>query len=112
MKLDFKTLRDKTTGLLRHKPSEYRTISAKAHHDWRIIIMLFAVLGVCIVAGNVMLFRKIASGEHFSTPIPIPSSRTQVSEKALQTTIDYYEAKAQKLGEIKTNPPNSSDPSL
>lgn len=109
MNIDLKTILQK---LHIPKRAEYRTISAKAHHDWKLITILSALLIIIVVLYNVSLFSKVTHDETTTPTSARTLSREAVSQKTLQDTIDYYKAKSEKLSELKTSRPNTYDPSL
>lgn len=91
---------------------EYRTISDKARHDWKSMMIGFFVAGIILVVVSTMLFFRVSSGEQFIPDAYIATETKPFDEKALLESVEEFRNKKVHLEDLKQNPPQVSDPSL
>jgi hypothetical protein len=91
---------------------QYRSISAKAHHDWKVVILLFSLVWVAVFLASLYIFFVINNGDFFQNDTVVTPPQTTINKKALSDTVDFYSTKAQKLNQLETNPPKVVDPSI
>jgi hypothetical protein len=91
---------------------EFRTISAKSQHDWKLIVISFFILSFVAIAGNVYLFLEINSGGLFVSSTITATSSEVVSKKNLEDTVSFFNNRQARLDDLKKNKPNFPDPSL
>jgi len=94
------------------KRKEFRTISAKSHHDWKMILILFFVLSLLFVVGNTYFFFKINKGEIFINPTEEAGEEGVISEKKLEGAVDFFEDRQIRLERLQSEIPTIIDPSL
>ena len=95
---------------MRH--GEYRTISAKAHHDWKIMVMSFTVLVGITITINIYLFLQINSGTSLGGGQTVATSTGVVSKKNLEETVQFFQERKARLEDLKTIKPDVVDPSM
>ena len=94
------------------KRTEFRTISAKARHDWKLIVVFFITLSLCVMGGNFYLFKQIDSGKIFDTSNASTTSASVVSKKNLEDTVQFFRERQARFEDLKTIKPSVPDPSL
>lgn len=94
--------------------ADYRTISDKAHHDWKIIIVLFIIFSLATIAGNFLFFQQVDRGALFIQPSgEVPAANADVvSKKNLEDTVQFFRERQARLEDLKTIKPSVPDPSL
>jgi hypothetical protein len=94
--------------------ADYRTISDKAHHDWKIIIVLFMLFSLGAIAGNYIFFEQVDNGALFVETAAGESAESidVVSKKNLEDTVQFFKEKQARLEDLKTMKPSVADPSL
>jgi hypothetical protein len=97
---------------LKRGPTEYRTVSSKAHHDWKFMIIFFFLAWILIMAGSMYIFIEISRGEIFTVSALSNDKKNTLDKKVLESTVDYYESKKVKLNELKTVRSTTPDPSI
>lgn len=109
MKINFESIKAKLISIRR---GEYRTISAKAHHDWKIMV----VVGMCgifvAIAGNVYLFFQVDNGTALNDGGVQNQSSDVVSKKNLEDTVLFFKERQARLEDLKTIKPDVVDPSM
>jgi hypothetical protein len=94
------------------KKKEYRTISGKGQHDWKILSISFLIVALLVIAGNTLLFLKVNNPETASDLSGTNVTSNTISQKNLENTVQFFQARATRLTELKLNKPNVTDPSL
>lgn len=94
------------------KRREYRTISSKARHDWKLIIVLFIFASLFAISWDVYLFWKINDGSIFENNQEAPPRTKIVSKRNLEDTVKYFNESKVRLDDLLNNKPNAIDPSL
>ncbi len=106
-KFDFK----KTISNIRlPKRTEFRTISAKAHHDWKLMVLAFIFLSCLAIAGNFYLFWQIDNETYEDTSGNAPSG--VVSQKNLEDTVAFFKNRQARLEDLQNHKPQVPDPSF
>jgi hypothetical protein len=95
-----------------HKRTEYKTISSKAHHDWKTMVIMFFFLWIVVIFGSGYIFIKINKGEIFLIESKIESKQSSVDKKLLETTVASFEGRKIEFEKLKTEKPKTVDPSL
>lgn len=109
MKINFDTIKIKLKSL---RKGEYRTISAKAHHDWKIMVIV-CICGIFVaIAWNVYLFFQIDGGIELSSGETENTSSEVVSKKNLEDTVQFFKERQARLEDLKTIKPDVTDPSM
>ncbi len=91
---------------------DYKTISSKAHHDWRIMLVTFFFLWIAIVLGSLYMFVQIDRGEIFTSQTTQEENQATVSKKLLEETVEFFEGRKIKLEQLQTQKSIPADPSL
>ncbi len=94
------------------KSSEYKTISDKANHDWRLMLLLFIFFVIGVVFLDAFIFVKASKGEIFLAVEKSEEARAPLSEKRLGDAVEQFESRRKNLEGLKLNPPTTTDPSL
>jgi len=94
------------------KRREYRSVGAKAHHDWKTMLVFFFFLWVVVVSLSMFLFFQIEGGKIFKTDIPKTENRPVINKKTLNDVVNSFEAKKTLAEELKTKKIEIPDPSL
>lgn len=103
----------KILGSLKPAPKkQYRSVSAKAHHDWKMVIFFFSLVWVAVFLASLYIFFVINNGDLFQKDTETPSAQTTINKKALSDTVNFYSTKASKLQQLESNPPKAVDPSI
>lgn len=101
-----------TAHLTLPKRREYRSVSAKAHHDWKMMLVSFFFLWVIIFSLSLFLFFQIEGGKIFQTSVPVVEAKPVINKKILDDVVNSYEARRIHSEELKTQKTNIQDPSL
>ncbi len=112
MKLSDFSIKHIWSNLREPRKSEFRTISTKAHHDWKVILFGFLLVSIAVMVINMLLFFRINSGELFSPASPVSVRSGVVSKKNLEDTVKFFAERQTHLQELKTTKPTVADPSL
>jgi len=91
---------------------EFRTISSKAHHDWRIMLVFFFLLWIATVLGSLYIFVQIDRGDIFVAENKQEENPVTISKKLLEDTVEVFEGRKIKLEQLETKRSSLSDPSL
>jgi hypothetical protein len=106
---DFKKL---TASLKLPKRGEYKSISAKAQHDWKIMLVSFFVLWIIIISLSMFLFFQIEGGKIFQTNAQQVENKPVINKAVLEDVVNSFEAKKARGEGLKTQKLNIPDPSL
>ncbi len=91
---------------------EYKTISSKAHHDWKMMVLSCFVLSAFSIAGNIYFFAKINNGSLFSAEAAAEPVSDVVSKKNLEDTVVFFKNKQARFEDLKTLKPSVVEPSM
>lgn len=108
-KIDFKKL------LVKLKPTrrrEFKTISAKAHFDWRIMVITFFFFWLAIILGSIYMFVKTDNGDIFQVSKEENTGQPVISQKLIEETVQFFEEKKAELERTKNEGSKIVDPSL
>lgn len=94
------------------KRGEYRTISSKAHHDWKMMVVGFILLSAVAIAGNFYLFWQISNSSFSADSSTVAPSQDTVSKKNLEDTVTFFKNRQARLLDLQTNKPSAPDPAL
>lgn len=89
---------------------EYKAISDKARHDWKIMIIFFLLVYVAITIVNFFIFFEIDKGEIFSVSPQSETRENSVNKKLLEETVNIFESKRIKFENLRSV--SIPDPSL
>lgn len=94
--------------------TDFRTIGDKAHHDWKIIIVLFIIFSLVTIFGNYLFFQEVDDGSIFVQTETVESTVNTdvVSKKNLEDTVQFFKERQARLEDLKTIKPSVPDPSL
>lgn len=106
---DFKKI---TASLKFLKRGEYKSISAKAEHDWKIMLVSFFVLWIIIISLSMFLFFQIEGGQIFKTDVPQVENKPAINKVVLEDVVNSFEAKKVRGEGLKNQKLNIPDPSL
>ena len=91
---------------------EYRTISSKAHHDWMLMVILCFLLSLVSIGWNLYLFQELSTGSMHTEASVSDQVTGVVSKKNLEDTVAFFAKKQARLEDLKTQKPNTVDPSM
>jgi hypothetical protein len=94
------------------KKGEYRSISSKVHHDWKIMLITFFVLWVFIIILSTFFFSEISKGEIFTNQSNPTDAKLILDTKSLNDTVTLFESRIQNINDVKTQKMSIPDPSL
>ncbi len=94
------------------KRKEFRTISSKAHHDWKFILISFFILSTLVVSLNTYIFFEISKGEIFVKEIESGLGSEVISEKNLENAVRFFEERQIRFDRLQIEKPVIPDPSL
>lgn len=91
---------------------EFRTISDKAHHDWKYMILGTFIAGSILLIACFLLFIRVSSGEVFIVSEEIKSDETSFDKKSLESVLIKYREKAKSTEQSGASTINLQDPSI
>lgn len=94
------------------KRREFRTISSKARHDWKIMVVSFLFLAFVVIVGHFLFFRQIESGKIYTQMIVEDKSPVTVSKDTLEETVIFFGERKTHLDELQMGREVVTDPSL
>lgn len=97
---------------LRKTKSEVKTMSEKAHKDWKIILITFSILWIVIFLLDFRFFLKISKSEYVSDNSSSLDNQAKINSKLLEQVINAFESRKIVLEELKTKKVDSPDPSI
>jgi hypothetical protein len=95
-----------------HKRGQYKTISEKSNHDWKIIIVSFIILAIIILAGSLYMFIGVSRGDIFLVEQKTEGVVQTINKDELANTVKFFESRKAHFEELKANRPTVGDPSL
>jgi membrane associated rhomboid family serine protease len=72
---------------------EFRSISEKAHFDWRLILICFFVATVLSVAGSVYIFIQVSRGEIFEVVPSDINSKVTIDIELLKSEVETFDGR-------------------
>ncbi|HEY4490263.1 MAG TPA: hypothetical protein VJC12_03360 [Candidatus Paceibacterota bacterium] len=108
MKLDFKKFKLPKKFF---KKRDYKTLSDKARHDWRGLLIIFLIIYILVILANIYIFWQV-NGSTYEASYAETQNYISVDEKQLKETVDKFESRKIKLDQIKKTGVNIPDPSL
>jgi hypothetical protein len=103
------------TLLQKLKPSnraEFRTISEKASHDWKVMVLVFALLSLITIGGGLYMFVQIAKGKLFQGNNVQVAEIKKINQKDLDRVIEFFDTKKQVFDGLSDRVGVVEDPSL
>ncbi len=97
---------------LRPDGSEFRTISEKASHDWKQMVLVFALFCLLAIGGGLYTFVLIAKGKLFQGDGPQVTEIKKINQKDLDAVIKFFDTKKQILDGVPDRGAGVGDPSL
>ena len=91
---------------------EFRTISEKASHDWKVMVLVFALLSLIAIGGGLYMFVLIAKGELFQDVGTKASEIKMINQKDLDKVIKFFDTKKQVFDGVAGSASEVGDPSL
>jgi len=99
------------TKLSTFKKLEFRSVSAKAHFDWKVMIILFFFVWIGIILYSTKVFFDVDKGTFFTTEKVEVQTTSIINKKTLDTVVKVFEEKNKKMEELKISSPSVADPS-
>lgn len=99
--------RKKSTDLISYKSEHTSLIGRHKLNDWFVILGIFLMLNIVIIGFNIYIYSGVVNGALFQAEKTNPFF---FDKAELKKTIDYYNEKAKRFEEIKSNPPIFVDP--
>lgn len=91
---------------------EFRTISDKAGHDWKSMVLIFAILSLITIGGGLYVFVQIAKGRLFQGNGAKVTEIKKINQKDLDRVIQLFDTKKQILDGLSDRVGVMEDPSL
>ena len=91
---------------------EFRTISEKASHDWKRMVLAFSFLSLLTIGGGLYMFLLIVQGKLFQGYETQPSVIKNINQKDLDTVIEFFGNRKQIFDGLGDRGNDVSDPSL
>lgn len=91
---------------------EFRTISEKASHDWKQMVLVFALFSLIAIGGGLYTFVLIARGELFQGDGVQVAEIKKINQKELDSVIKFFDTKKQVLEGLSDRTSQVGDPSL
>lgn len=92
--------------------AEFRSISDKASHDWKAIVIIFAVLSLITIGGGLYMFVQIAKGKLFQGNSVKATEIKKINQKDLDRVIEFFNTKKQVFDGLSDRVGVVEDPSL
>jgi len=93
------------------KKLEFRSVSAKAHFDWKVMIILFFFIWIGIIVYSTKIFFDVDKGAFFTTETSEIQTTPIINKKTLEAVVSIFEEKNKKIEELKVSSPSVPDPS-
>lgn len=94
------------------KKKEFVNLSSKAAYDWKIMLILFFLMGILIAGLNIFLFLKINRGDIFRSDGSQEASEASIDKEELNKIITLFANKEINLNLLREEKRASFDPSL
>jgi hypothetical protein len=95
-----------------HKKTEYKTISEKSNHDWKMILLGFIFLAIIMLSGSLYMFIGVSKGDIFLVEQKPENTVLSINKSDLASTIKFFETRKAHLEALKATRPTVGDPSL
>jgi hypothetical protein len=110
---------DKIHTIIQHfkhvfaQPKQLKKESLYPERDWKLLLVLSAVLLVLAAFYSVYLYKQVAAGDAFApqetvTPVVLET----IDREALERAVKYYEDKDERFAKLKVTRPAFVDPSI
>lgn len=96
---------------LTHK-GEFRTIAEKSAHDWKQMVLAFALLCSVVIGGGLYLFIRIVEGDLFVVPATDQGVIKAINQSELDATTEYFNQRKTELSNLEAGSSGVDDPSL
>ena len=99
-------------NMRRAKVSKEASLGPSPHALWKWLLFISLFLLLISAASGLYLFFQISQGDIFQVENSNRSSLGGLDQKKLRSTLDFYEAKAKMLEDLKAHPHDIIDPSI
>ncbi|MEO8638147.1 MAG: hypothetical protein ABI430_04585 [Candidatus Taylorbacteria bacterium] len=82
------------------------------YHDWKILLIVSAVLFLAVLSLSIYLFAGVLKGDLSSVPLQEEATPKTFKQEVLKGIISDFDARAIKLNELRAQRIDIADPSL